>query len=105
MNKLHKLFLKVVFFFPRPLPHIGMTDFDRYCELIFTIYGLPDLPSYRQAIASMIMHLSPSTFYKAPFYFATSVKKAMANQLAYEKIQQLKKEEAEYLKKTEFVES
>ena len=104
MKKVQIWFYKFIFLFPRPLPYIGMTDFDRYCDMIFNVYGLPDLPSYRQAIASMIMHLSPTTSYQAPFFFAKSVKKAMANQIAYEKIQQLKKEEAEYLKKTEFVE-
>lgn len=104
MKLVQKWFYRLLFIFPRPLPCLGMTDFDRFCDDIFNVYDLPSLPSYRQAIASMVMHLSPTTAYKSPMYFAFAVKKAMANQLAYEKIQQLKKEEAEYLAKTEFKE-
>lgn len=100
--KLKKMIKRFIGFFPQSLPHIGMKDFDAYCDMIFFTYDLPDLPSYRQAIASMIMHLSPTTSSASPFYFAKCVKKAMANQIAYEKIQLLKKEEAEYLAKTEY---
>lgn len=53
---------------------------------IFETYRLPDMPSYRQAIASLIMHLGPTTSKMSRKYFAISVKKAMANQVAYEVI-------------------
>ena len=88
--------------FPHPLPCKGISDLDKYSDEIFATYDLPDLPSYRNAIASMIMHLGPTCAWKAPYFFAISVRKAMANQIAYEKIQLLKKEEAEYIEKTEF---
>lgn len=101
-EKIKKIFAKLMGMIPGPLPHLGILSFDEFCNDIFTRYDLPDLPSYRNAIASMIMHLGPTCAYKSKFFFAVSVKKAMANQIAYEKIQQLKKEEAEYLKKTEF---
>jgi hypothetical protein len=102
MQQLKKFSNKLLGFLPQPLPHKGLSDFDQYCDLIFETYDLPDLPSYRNAIASMIMHLGPSTAMKAPYFFAICVRKAMANQIAYEKIQLLKKEEAEYIEKTEF---
>jgi hypothetical protein len=97
---LKKVALKLYGFIPQALPTLGLTEFDHYCEMIFEIYDLPDLPSYRQAIATMIMNLGPTKHMEAPFYFAKSVKKAMANQIAYEKIQQLRKAEKEYLEKT-----
>lgn len=101
-DKLLKILLKVMGLFPTLLPHKGLLDFDTFCNDIFYTYDLPDNPSYRNAIATMIMHLGPTVAYKSKFYFAIAVKKAMANQIAYEKIQQLKKDEAEYIKKTEF---
>ena len=101
-EKYLKLIKKIKYLFPHPLPCNGMTELDDFSTDIFTTFDLPDLPSYRNAIASMIMHLGPTVAYKAPVYFAICVKKAMANQIAYEKIQSLKKQEAEYIEKTEF---
>ena len=65
-----KLFFYVLGFIPQPLPTKGITELDQWSERIFTTYDLPDMPSYRQAIASMIMHLGNTTHYKAPYYFA-----------------------------------
>lgn len=51
------------------------------------------MPSYRHAIATMIMHLGPTTSRKSNYYFASSIRKAMANQIAYQVIQDLKADE------------
>jgi hypothetical protein len=101
-QKALKMLKKVKFMFPHQLPSMGISELDQFSNEIFEVYDLPDLPSYRNAIASMIMHLGPAVAWKAPIYFAICVRKAMANQIAYEKIQQLKKDEAEYIEKTEF---
>lgn len=90
--------------FPSPLP-TGMQEFDLFCDSIFATYDLPNNPSYRQAIATMIMHLSPTTFYKPKLFFAISVKKAMSNQIAYENIQILKQQEKEKQEATQKAES
>ncbi len=87
-------------FLPSRLP-LGMTEFDDFCTSIFKTYSLPDLPSYRHAIASMVMHLGPTTANKPKWFFAKSVRKAMANQIAYENIQKLKKQEQEYMDRTQ----
>lgn len=94
MKKLGRFLLG---FIPSRLP-VGMQEFDTFCISIFTTYDLPDLPSYRHAIASLIMHLGPTTAYKPKFYFALSVQKAMSNQIAFENIQLLKTQEREYEK-------
>lgn len=75
--------------FPSKLP-IGAKEFDDFATSILQTYNLPDLPSYRHAIATMIMHLPTTTAYKSKAFFATSVLKAMANQVAYAKIQEIK---------------
>lgn len=87
-------------FFPAKLP-LNLADFEIYASSIFELYDVPDMPSYRHAIASGIMRLGPITAYKSKFYFALSVKKAMANEIAFQNIQLLKKQEQEYNEKAE----
>lgn len=77
---------------------VNGAQFDLFCDDLFLTYGLPDLPSYRHTVATMIMHLD-ATKNKAPKkYFAKSILKAMSNEIAYGKIlffrEQEKQEEA-----------
>lgn len=96
MNKLVEKSIKmkkfVRSFFPVKLP-TGLLEFNQFSSNIIETYNLPNLPSYKHAIASMIMHLGPTTFYKSPRFFAISVKKSMANQTAYEMIQIIKEQD------------
>jgi hypothetical protein len=92
-QKVQRFANKTLGLFPTKLP-LGMTDFDRFCDSIFDTYELPNDPSYKHAIASMIMHLGPTVASKPKRFFALSVQKAMANQIAYQNIQLLKKNEA-----------
>jgi hypothetical protein len=87
-----KFLAKVMGRLPNALPK-GMWEFDNFAQQIFYTYDLPDLPSYRQAIATMIMHLPPQTDRVPLVYFAKSLRKSMANQIAYETIQQIKEAE------------
>lgn len=77
--------------FPHKLP-VGGSEFDSFFESICTLYGLPNLPSYRQAVATMIMHLGPIQYRASKHYFYASIRKSMANQVAYDKIQEIKQE-------------
>lgn len=90
--KVMKLIKQLRGYFPVELP-VGMTALDNFMTEIFETYDLPDMPSYRHAVASMIMHLGPQTHTCAPMHFVKTIKKAMANQVAYEKIQAIKEEE------------
>lgn len=76
-------------FIPVKLP-IGMTAFDTFAEDILKRYNLPDKNDYRNAIATMILHMGPQKNFQSPRYFAKAILKSMANQIAYEKIQQFK---------------
>jgi fructosamine-3-kinase len=58
------------------------------------------MSSYRQAVASGIMHLGMTVDKRSKSYFAKCIKKAMANQIAYENIQLLKQQEQEYIAAT-----
>lgn len=88
-SKTKQAFHKCMGLMPRRLP-IGRAEFDLFCERLFWTYDIPRLDSYRQAVATMIMHLSPTTDKKAPLYFAKSIKKAQANEVAYHVIQEFK---------------
>jgi hypothetical protein len=88
-----KLKLQRLFgFVPVKLP-VGLAEFNKFYEHLISVYNLPDLPSYRQAVATMIMHLPPTISKKAPVFFAASIKKAMANQVAYDVIQAIRESE------------
>jgi hypothetical protein len=83
---------KLLGLFPAPLPK-GASEFDSFCKKVLSTYSLPDEPSYRHTIATMILQLSPTTATKSPHYFAVSVRKAMSNQVAYNAIQMIREEE------------
>lgn len=86
-----KLLSKLRGFFPTALP-TGKTEFDQFCLKIFDIYNLPDMRSYREAIATMIMHSGPTISTKSLYYFAKSIRKAQANQVAYNMLMIFKEE-------------
>lgn len=93
MKKIKAKLLKVVAlargFFPKKLP-AGRKEFEAFITSICETYDFPDLPSYRQAVATIIMHFGPQTDHVAPRHFAKSIRKSQANQVAYEMIQELK---------------
>lgn len=89
MGKIKSILIHILSFIPTALPR-GSKEFDDFVLSIFQIYNLPDMPSYRNAVASMVMHLGPLTHRKSKRYFAASILKAMANQVAYQKIQDYK---------------
>jgi len=95
MKQLIKKFLyRLRGYFPSRLP-VGASDFHKFADSVFWTYNLPNLPSYRHAIASMIMHLGPQVESAPKRYFARTIKKAMANQVAYEVIQEIKEQQAQ----------
>lgn len=80
LKRLYQLFLGM---FPKQLP-IGTAELNQFCADIFGLYVIPDLPSYRLAIATMIMHLGPQTAFKSPFWFFKSIRAAQSKEVAYQ---------------------
>lgn len=76
------------------LPITG-EEFDQFATKILEAGGLPDNPSYRHAIAGAIMHLDPVTDRKEVSFFAKVIRKSVSNQVAYNKMKQLEKEDEE----------
>lgn len=79
-------------YLPTRLP-VGMEQLDIFCEKALSIYNIPDLPSYRHAIAAMIMHMGPTIDRVTLYHIARSIRKAQSNQVCYELIQRLKEDE------------
>lgn len=92
MNQFEKYLGYLKGFFPAELP-IGMPQFNAFCDNIFAVYGIPNLPSYRSAIATQILHIAPTTNSKAPYFFAKSIRKAQANEVAFSYLDEQRKEQ------------
>lgn len=91
---LSKTARKAMGVFPKKLP-LTTAEFNDYFSLLVDVYGVPCLPSYRQTFATMVMHLDQTKAHKSPSFFAKAIKKAQANQVAYEVIDQIRKADAE----------
>jgi hypothetical protein len=98
LNLIKKAFQVLRCLFPSKLP-IGAAQFDTWAKSIFTTYNLEDKPGNRHALASLIMHLGPVTAYKPKKYFSHAIMKSLANEIAFETIQALRKDEEAYIKK------
>ena len=94
MKKTAKKFINL---FPTWLPRSAIA-LEAYTKDLFDTYDLPDMPGYRQAIATMIMHLGPTVALKPKAYFALAVYKAQANEVAYDQILAARKAADEALK-------
>ena len=78
-------------FTPMALPR-DWPSFETFWVFIHSTYDFPALASYRNAVAAMIQHLGPQTSRKPPYFFAVSIRKAMANQTAFEVMQRIKED-------------
>lgn len=92
LTNVTRLLKRLLALFPSPLP-VGASALKAFTDDILDSHNIPNNPSYHHAVATMIMHLGPTVHRKPKAYFARAVIKAMANQVAYARIQELKDEE------------
>lgn len=88
-SRFKRLVSKLRGFFPEKLP-TGIQDYEKFMKSIFEDYSIPEESSYTNAVATMIMHLDPTTDKKSRYYFAKSIRKAQANQIAYHFIMKIR---------------
>lgn len=89
---LNKLKRKVRMFkagFKTPLPK-GVAEFHAWADDIIDLAGAPNNDSVKFMLASAIPHTGPQDGVKAKKFFVLTLQKAMANQVAYGVIQELK---------------
>lgn len=94
MNTVKKYLLRARHLLPTSLP-IYAEEFTPFLDNLFILYELPDVPNYRHAACSMIMHLSSDTITLRTL--AASIRKAMTNQLAFNLIQKINEDEKKRL--------
>lgn len=97
-NRLKRLKLQIQQISPKKVP-ISVSELDQFTTDILMANDLPDLPEYRRVIATAIMHLGPIEDKKSGRFFGRSLRRALANQAAFDKIQDIvqaekKKQEA-----------
>lgn len=83
--------IKVKHLWPEKLP-VTREEIDVLIKDVIFSENVPDDPTYHHAIAAALMHLGPVTHRKARRFFSKSVRKSIANQVAFEKIQALRDE-------------
>jgi len=87
-----KLLLKLRHLFPTRLP-THKEQLGAFMQEIIDTYEFPDEPSYRHSIASAIMQLGALTDRKPMRFFAKSMRKHMANQIAFLAIEEIRQAE------------
>lgn len=95
-----RLLMILLDFIPTGLP-ISKESHENYITKLLSDYNLPDHSSYRQAVATAIMHLKPDIDAVPRRYFVKVVRKAMANDVAYKAIRRLVEEEKLYNERIE----
>lgn len=87
-NRLKTLRLKIEQFYPKKVP-ITVKELDDFTTKVLLTSGIQDLPEYRRVIATAVMHLGPVTHRKSARFFSRSLRRALCNQAAFDKIQSL----------------
>ncbi len=94
IKKVSKPFRLLVSLFPTALP-VGMTAFNAWADDIIDLYSFPNNDSIKFSLASMVMHLGPTTAFKPKFHFFLMVRSGMSKQIAAATFQEIKnKQEA-----------
>jgi hypothetical protein len=70
---------------------IGRSEFDSFANSIFLLYDIPNLVTYRSALCAMV--LQDKRLYRSKFSFALAIRKAQANQTAYELMSEIRQQE------------
>ena len=81
-------------FIPTKVP-TGITEFHAWAEDIIDLAGAPKNDSVKFSIAAMVPHSNSQDAYKPKRYYVLTLMKAMANQVAYAIVQELKTKQAE----------
>ena len=81
--------MRIAALYPSKLPQ-GTSSFNKFYEDIIYAFGFPDNRSYKNALATMIMHLGPTCNRKSRAHFAKAIAKTAANQIAYGVIEEIR---------------
>jgi hypothetical protein len=106
VNRLKNLLRRIQGLIPVTLP-IGVAELSQFATNIAQTYGTPDLPSYTEAIARMILQLPSSPdkgkgllgiARKSPYYFYRCIRMGQAKEVAFQVVEDARKAAVEQLK-------
>lgn len=83
--------LKIKHLWPEKIP-ISQDELNQLISEVICAEDVPNDPTYHHAIAAAVMHLGPVTHRKARRFFAKSIRRSIANQVAFNKIEALRDE-------------
>ncbi len=89
MKRLKRLYRVLRSFLPSQLPQSG-SAMDAFIQEVLELAEVPDNSSFRVAVCTQLMHVSPDRDSKSKRAFVIALRKAISNQLAYQVIQQEK---------------
>lgn len=104
--KLKQTLKKLKGLIPVTLP-IGVSELNSFASNLANTYGTPDLPSYTEAIARMILQLPSSPdkgkglfgiARKSPYYFYRCIRMGQAKEVAFQVVEDARKAAVEQMK-------
>lgn len=92
LSSVTALFRRLKAHIPSALPR-SKEAFNVWFEELTEVFNLPNGSDYKQAVATCIMHLPELQSHKSMAHFARAIRKSMANQIAYNVIDGIRKED------------
>lgn len=91
-----RLFLLVLSYFPSALP-FTKDQFETFYQSLLFLFKFDDTPQFKHAVATGLMHIDSLTINKPKRYFQKSLRKAQVNDMAFDIIQGLIKDQKEVI--------
>ncbi len=88
-SRLKKILTKVMARVPRRLPETAAA-YEKWEVEILAVGKFPQNDSFRHAIATQVLHLSPGVHFKSQMYFVNNLRRSITNQTAFQVIQDTK---------------
>lgn len=77
---------------PTALPQSDAA-YEAWADDVLDLARLPSNDSFKQALGTQVLHLGPTTAYKAKFYFILGLKAAVSKQTAYNAVDTVRQKE------------
>lgn len=98
MKRIKRLVNLLLSYLPTALP-VGLTEFHVWADSVIDLAGqFADSDSMKWALASQVLHLDHKLAYKSKNYFVNCLRKAAANQVVSQAIQDIKDKQQERAK-------
>lgn len=98
-EKFQKFIMLVLAYMPTRLPETP-AEHALWAAEIIELGEFPSNDSFRHAIATQVLHLPPNQLKKSQMSFVNSLRRSIANQTAFQVVQETKARSGELIEKT-----